>query len=189
MDKDWYQCLRCQAPDRGIDQHAKAELKKDILQVFGDCGFIRHLYDMDDTPSLACENPVVTLSDPMPWNCPELAFSHEVTLASYTVRNESEVVTLCERCRTALYDAVGVGFVEDGDKVSQSTLHAVYQKLLKAERLSSTALVEIVLATRDQHNSARWLAEHVSRITSSSAHKIFRRRSTTQPDKIVSAIM
>ena len=176
--------------DRGLDQTAKAELKNDMLKDFGDCGFLRHLYDADDSGSSPSDVPDVTLTDHMSWDCPEVAFAREVTVASVqVVRTEPEALTLCDRRRTALYDAIGVIFVEDGETVRHNILEDAYEKLLKAEKLSSAALLELELATRLQHQSPRWLAEHVGRITSSSAHKIFRRRSTTQPDKIVSAIM
>ena len=79
--------------------------------------------------------------------------------------------------------------MEDNDTVSQAILDDGYQKLLLAEKKSPEALAELEASTRGKGSNLRWGAEHVGRITSSIAHKIYRRRSSTKPDKLVSIIM
>ena len=45
------------------------------------------------------------------------------------------------------------------------------------------------MSTRGQENKPKWVAEHVGRITSSTAHKIVQKRGSTKPDKIVASLM
>ena len=143
------------ADGRTIDPSSVRALKTDLLPSIGDCGFLRLLYDMDTQPQCSTSRRV-SLEDHMPLDSAELAFSREVILEAPSSSHDSDLdaVKLYEQRRTALYDAVGVVFVEDNDTVSQAILDDGYQNLL-AEKKSPEALAELEASTRGQGSNWR----------------------------------
>ena len=93
----------------------------------------------------------------MPLDSAELAFSREVIVEapSSSHVSDTDAVKLYEQRRTALYDAVGVVFVEDNDTVSLAIPDDGYQKLLLAENKSPETLAELEASTRGQGSNWR----------------------------------